>query len=340
MEVIRGWCHHAFPVTDASRVGEARRFAAKAIEPWGWPEADAGRLSLVVTELGTNLMRHAVDGALWIAVKDGLQEVEVLALDRGLGIADLPRAMQDGHSTGTGSPGTGLGALRRLADDFDLASSPEGTVCMARVRLPSARTPRRPAARLGAVSLCAPGETVCGDGWAAALDEGRLSLLVADGLGHGPLAAVAACAAVDVFLEQPFARPDALLPQLHAALRTTRGAAVFAAHLTAPGSMCWTGAGNVLGRLVSGTADNTLTTPHGTAGLQMRLKAESSVQPLPAHAVAVVCTDGVATRWRSEDFAALLPRDPALLAASIAWRHGRGRDDATVLVLQPGEAFD
>jgi anti-sigma regulatory factor (Ser/Thr protein kinase) len=87
VEVIRGWCHHAFPVTDASCVGEARRFAAKAIEPWGWPESDAGRLSLVVTELGTNLMRHAVDGALWIAVKDGLQEVEVLALDRGPGIA-------------------------------------------------------------------------------------------------------------------------------------------------------------------------------------------------------------------------------------------------------------
>ena len=44
--------------------------------------------------------------------------MEIVALDRGPGIADLSRALQDGYSTG-GTPGTGLGAIKRMAEVFD-----------------------------------------------------------------------------------------------------------------------------------------------------------------------------------------------------------------------------
>ena len=50
--------------------------------------------------------------------------VEMLALDRGPGMADVPRCLGDGYSTG-GSLGQGLGAVRRLSTDFDIYSMPE-----------------------------------------------------------------------------------------------------------------------------------------------------------------------------------------------------------------------
>ncbi|HVR53406.1 MAG TPA: ATP-binding protein, partial [Pseudorhodoferax sp.] len=190
---------------DASRVGEARRHAAQLSARLALDETTAGRLALVVTELGNNLVRHAQAGRLLIAQRQhGEPEVEVLALDDGPGIADPARALVDGFSTG-GTPGTGLGAVRRLASDFDLHSEAGvGTVVLARVRPEGLHRPQR-AFRWGAVMLCAPGEQVCGDAWALALDGSAAAVLMADGLGHGPQAAEASQAAVAQFAQAPFA---------------------------------------------------------------------------------------------------------------------------------------
>ena len=57
--MIQGTFHAAFPMGDPSRVGEARRHAAALAFQCGLGEVEAGRLALVVTELGTNLLRHA-----------------------------------------------------------------------------------------------------------------------------------------------------------------------------------------------------------------------------------------------------------------------------------------
>ena len=123
---------------------------------------------------------------------NGAAAVELISLDRGPGIADLAACLTDGYSTG-GTPGTGLGAVRRLADEFDIFSTaPGGTVILARIndsRTLNAGHGQAAAAAVfttGAVTLCAPGETVCGDAWSMVQGNGRMALLVADGLGHGP----------------------------------------------------------------------------------------------------------------------------------------------------------
>lgn len=337
MEVIEGWTHREFPIDEASRVGEVRRHATLLAAELDWSDVEAGRLALVVTELATNLLRHARRGRLLLAARPGLSEVEALSIDEGPGIADLARSRQDGYSTGSGSPGTGLGAIQRLSSDFDIHSTTHGTVCVARVRRPA--VPDLTAAlRIGAIRLPAPGEMACGDAWAVALDGPRAAVVLADGLGHGPLAAQASQAAVAVLAEAPFADLRHGVEQMHVALQATRGAAVFCLHLHAgQAQLRYAGAGNVLGRVVSGTHDRTLATPHGTLGLQLR-KADELVADWPAHALVILHSDGIATRWRPEPLRPLLERDPALVAA-LLWRdHGRGRDDATVVVLRRKEA--
>lgn len=331
--MIFGTFHAVFPMGDPSRVGEARRHAALLADDCNLGEVDAGRLALVVTELATNLVRHAIRGRLWLSSRRARGEVEVIAVDEGPGILNIERSLGDGFSTG-GTPGTGLGAVRRLAQHFDLHSHvPDGTVVVARVRAGGAAEAEGPAS-VGAVSLTAPGEVVCGDGWAFVLDGDRTALMVADGLGHGPDAAEAAEVALEAFGEEPMANPRDLLQRTHQALRRTRGAAVMVLQADAgAGTIRSAGAGNVMARLVSGVSDRTLLCQHGTAGLSIRTP-EETITPWPPHAMLVVCSDGIETRWKAHTLAPLLGRDPALAAAVLARDHCRGRDDATVAVLR------
>ena len=333
MEVITGSFPAAFPMEDPSRVGEARRHAAQLAAACGLDDVQAGRLALVVTELATNLVRHARGGQLWLSVRPDRQEVEVLAVDTGPGMHDVERSLGDGFST-AGTPGTGLGAVRRLADSFDVHTDvPHGTLVVARIRAADVGAPAG-AACVGAVSLAAPGEVVCGDGWSFALDGDLASMLVADGLGHGPDAAEAAAVALETFVDDPFAPPRRMLESLHQALRRTRGAAVMVLQAdAAANSVRSAGAGNIVARLVSGVSDRSILCQHGTAGLTIR-SPEETVTPWPPHALLVVCSDGIETRWKPEALVPVLGRNPALAAALLARDHCRRRDDATVAVLR------
>ena len=318
---------------DASRVGEARRHAAQLAAECDFDDIESGRLALVVTELATNLVKHARHGRLWLRAQCDRREVEVIAIDDGPGILDVERSLADGFST-AGTPGTGLGAVRRLAQQFEVHSHiPDGTIVLARV-LGGDASLNATATCCGAVSLAAPGESVCGDGWGFARDGDRAAVMVADGLGHGPDAAEAAHVALETFAEDPWSAPRDLLRRTHEALRRTRGAAVMVLHADSKaGVVRSSGAGNVVARLVSGTSDRTLLCQHGTAGVTIRTPDETTT-PWPPHALLVVFTDGIETRWKGEEIAPLLGRDPALAAALLVRDHSRGRDDATVAVLR------
>ncbi|MCC6989472.1 MAG: ATP-binding protein [Acidobacteria bacterium] len=123
---------------ESSQVGAARRTAVRAADALGLSESRRGDVALIATELATNLVRHAQEGLVLIQTlgSPAGQCLELLAIDRGPGMVDPQKCLQDGYSTG-GTAGTGLGAVRRLADEFDLESRREaGTVLLARVHAP------------------------------------------------------------------------------------------------------------------------------------------------------------------------------------------------------------
>ena len=220
----------AFELGDGSGPGEARRAAAALADRLGFSETERGELALIVTELATNLVRHGGGGTLILRPfpPGGLHGpesgLEVLTLDRGPGMADVGRCLADGYST-AGSAGKGLGAVARLADLFEIHSEPGvGTAALARVYLGPPPLPET--LRIGAVHLPMPGEEVCGDAWAVDERPDRRRLLVVDGLGHGQFAAEASGEAVRVFRERADLPLEELVHALHAALRSTRGAAL------------------------------------------------------------------------------------------------------------------
>ena len=330
--------HLDIPVSEQSQVGEARRAASRLASDHGLDETVIGRVAIIVTELGNNLWRHATQGRLLVGCHqsdDGCQ-LEVIAIDSGPGM-DVVRCLRDGYSTG-GTPGTGLGAVRRLSTDFSVFSVAEkGTVILSRTWAASAAAPgaQSPRARFAHAGIClaAPGETISGDAWDIRIEDGKATVVVADGLGHGPGAAEAAAEVLKSFATSS-GSPRAMLERAHPLMRSTRGAAVSIAELDARnGTITYAGAGNISGRIISGVEDRTLMSQHGTLGVQIR-KLQDISYPWPDHALVVLHSDGLATRWNLKDVGGLLQCDPAVIAGWLLRDFTRGHDDVTVVVLK------
>jgi anti-sigma regulatory factor (Ser/Thr protein kinase) len=326
--------HTPLQVVDQSHVPVTRQQVRLAAERLGFDETDAHRVGLVATELASNLVKHTVTGGqiLLRAIGGARPEIELIAIDRGPGIQDLTRSLVDGHST-AGSAGTGLGAVRRLAGDFDIYSQPQkGTVVWARIRRD--RDPAPPATRffVGGVSVAMPGETVCGDSWTADIDRGRVVVLVADGLGHGPHAAEAASAATRAGSTRGDETPAATLSAMHHAARHTRGAAGMVAALDLGTSVVTiAGIGNVVAAIVGNGTVRQAVSHGGILGAEARQFREYRY-PWSAGAMLVVHSDGLISHWSVDLYPGLRARHPALIAALLYRDFQRGRDDVTVVV--------
>ncbi len=331
----------ALQLKDVSQVAEARRAAVSTAQALDFGEEDAGRVAIVATELATNLLRHGGGGVLLVGSYDDASGsgVECLALDKGPGMADVERSSRDGHST-AGSPGTGLGAVRRGSHASDIYSAPGlGTAVLS--RLSRGRPDKsRPAStpRHGAVAIPVPPEEVCGDSWCKAEDLSRATLMVADGLGHGPSAAEASHAAAQTFMKRSGQPPSDILAAMHAAMRATRGAAVGIARVDrAAGDVVFAGVGNIAATLVD--ADQGLrrmVSNNGTIG-HIAKHMRSFTYPIGACHLIVLASDGLGTNWRMDAYPDLIHHHPALIAGVLYRDFNRGRDDVTVLVYRVAE---
>jgi hypothetical protein len=262
--------------------------------------------------------------------------LEVMAVDRGPGMPDVGRCLTDGFSSG-GTAGQGLGAVRRLASEFDIFSTaPGGTVIVARVLKSDPERQRAAKFQWGAVNLPDPRERACGDTWRLASHQDGLALLVADGLGHGEFAAQAAEAAADAFIAQPHSPPAEVLAAADRKMRGTRGAAVACANWNlASGGLAFAGVGNIAASLRAGdfSKGRGLISHNGTVGVEMR-KLQAFDYEAPPGTLLILHSDGLQSRWTFDPYPGLMQRHPALIAGVLYRDFYRGRDDVTVCVLR------
>jgi anti-sigma regulatory factor (Ser/Thr protein kinase) len=323
-------------VNDGSHVAEARREAVAIARRHGFNDVDVGRVALVATELTTNIIKHGRGGELLIGfdnIGNGRNDIQVIALDRGPGMANVQACLADGYSS-AGSAGRGLGAVVRQSTFVEIASWPKiGTAVLARIEPGKTHRGRSETAHpsYGAVSIPMPGQDVCGDAWAVDQTGATTTLLVADGLGHGPNAAEAAVEAVRLFRQFQGHNVSTLLEYINGGLRATRGAAVSVArHDGFSHRVTYGGIGNVAGGLVSNHAVRRMVSMPGTAGYNVR-KIQSFEYPFESGLV-ILYSDGISTSWTLDRYPELGAVDPTLIAAVLYRDFGRQRDDATVLV--------
>jgi anti-sigma regulatory factor (Ser/Thr protein kinase) len=320
-------------IVDASQAGEARRVAVECATSNGMNETDCGKVAIAVTEMATNLVKHARDGKILCESvgRNGNLGLRVIAIDKGPGIHNVSAALQDGYST-YGSNGNGLGAIRRLATVFDLYSVPGLGTCLVAEFWPQQKLNSVRAFSLGVVSVAIRGELVCGDGWGMRATPDQSFFMLVDGLGHGTFASDAAREAERILADSPATSPGGILRDCHDALRKTRGAAGAIAGISREkGTMTYAGIGNISATVIDGQARRGIANHNGTLGHQMHKIQEFTV-PWNQDTILVMHSDGLGTKWDLNSYPGLSGKHPSIIAAMLYRDFHRERDDVTVMI--------
>lgn len=314
-------------VDEIAAVATARRRVAALAERLGLGPDRVGEAGIVASELATNLVKHGGGGDLVLRPRDG--GLQLVAVDSGPGTRHLASYLGDGVST-TGTLGVGLGAVRRLAGRLDLWSEPaRGAVVVADLGPVEEPSP------VGFLTRTLRGESVCGDTVAVRETPGGWLLLVADGLGHGVLAAEASQRAAEVFTAGGSDAPAELVRRMHAALGGTRGAALAITRVDrVAGTVVHAAVGNVTGRLVGGRT-RTLVSQPGIVGHKLPRVQEVRL-PLDDARLVVLHSDGLTDKWDARSLPDPERHGPDVCAAQLLRDAGTRRDDASVLVLRVG----
>jgi serine/threonine-protein kinase RsbT len=116
------------PVASSEDVVIARTAGRKVAEELKFSMGESTLLATAISELARNIVTYAGRGEIRInLVSNGTRRgISVVASDQGPGIADIELAMRQGYST-SGGLGIGLPGVRRIMDEFAIASDGRGT---------------------------------------------------------------------------------------------------------------------------------------------------------------------------------------------------------------------
>jgi hypothetical protein len=160
------------------------------------------------------------------------------------------------------------------------------------------------------------------------------TFLLADGLGHGPDAAAASHAAVEVLRRNPDQTPIRILGLAHGRLRSTRGAAVAVMrHEAATGEIAFSGVGNISASMWDGSGRKSMVSHNGIVGHNVH-RSEEYRYKWPAGGLLIAHSDGIGTHWDIGAYPGLGNCHASLIAAMLFREHSRKRDDVVVLVVR------
>jgi anti-sigma regulatory factor (Ser/Thr protein kinase)/serine/threonine protein phosphatase PrpC len=324
-------------VTWQGDVREACDSARQLALTIGFPTAHGDEIELAVKELATNLLKHASRGSIKLlsVAGEGRSGIQIEAEDRGLGIADIDRAITDGYST-AGGLGLGLGTVNRLMDEFEIHSQPgAGThiVCQRWLR-PERSNQLAGELEFGAASRPRRGEPENGDAFLFRQWEGFALTGVIDGLGHGVFAQRAAQTGRQ-YIENHFDQPlDSLFRGVGRACRSTRGVVMALARFDCgKQKLTLASIGNVEMRLFGSEQKFSPVVRRGILGLNAP-NPFCFDHPWKGDCVLVLHSDGLSTHWTLNDFPEILSESPAKAAYRLLAALGKPDDDATVVVVR------
>lgn len=292
-------------------------------------------IDIVVSEIVSNLSKHAVKGEMFVRLvtTEGIQGIEIIALDQGPGIDDIPRMMTDGVST-TNTLGNGLGSIRRLTNEFQIYSQKEwGTILYCTLydkQLPQKQT--QETINIKSIIVPKPNEEVCGDGFYLKVSRNYIKLFLGDGLGHGKEAHLSVQAAIDAFKRCPANSPLENLRFIHDSVKKTRGLVCTVAVLDRK-ELKWKicGVGNIQIRLVDGIAARSYVGYNGIIGLNVPNTLHDQVYNYEKGQTLIMCSDGIKSKWDLSGLPGILRHDPAILGGAIYKDFARGTDDISIV---------
>lgn len=331
--------HQSFPVIDRTFFNSVKRDINRLAESYGFEESKRGKIDIIVSELTSNLVKHTTQGGEILVKPIGhnkITGIEILCIDNGPGMTDPQRMMEDGVST-AGSKGEGLGAVKRLSDDFDLYSLyGNGTVILSRLYLSDKEKKEKEnkdSFDISAVMVPKPGETDCGDGWTFISGKDQHAIIALDGLGHGPDAHQAAMEGIEAFKEHSQEDPSSIIKHIHQAIKKTRGAVGALGILNNKNSQfSFCGIGNIGGKIFSMEGVKNLISYNGILGHNVPTIIHNHPFPWNISSLLIMHSDGLKSRWDISKYPDLKKHDTSVIAATLYKDNNRKTDDVLIIV--------
>lgn len=335
-------------IAEEAHIGAAIRGIRRCAGEAGFSERQLAEIEIAVKEIGSNAVKFGQGtGQIFFARMDvglDLPGLEIVYVDKGPGIEDTSTAVEDGFTT-AGTLGAGLGAIKRMADEFYIFSNvrsqsrrlstygrtTHGTAIVFRKCVNGAEKPAHREALWGTITRPSEGFEENGDAYMIKRVGDRQLVAIIDGLGHGLGAFQASRGALAAIEANEAQSVETIIRATHEALRPTRGAVLGLAAIDClTGVVEYAGIGNTDCRVLGGRAPIRFISLNGTLGSRLdRVKVFK--EQLPKVATIIMSTDGISERWDLESYPGLLGLHPQLLCAVVMRDFSRSNDDATIL---------
>jgi anti-sigma regulatory factor (Ser/Thr protein kinase) len=328
--------HLCFTVADRSYFALLKKDIHALTIKAGFSQNKAGEVDIIVAELVSNLIKHGNGGKLLVKLikEQGIDGIELISIDDGIGIGDVNRMIADGVST-TNTLGHGLGAIKRLSDLFQVYSLKDwGSIFLSRVfkeELPY----QKKTTEIRSVVIAKPGEEQCGDAFYCKIGSETIRLFLGDGLGHGEEAALAVNTAIEAFKSSKEESPVEVIRELHKSVRKTRGL-VGTVAVYVKSERCWriSGVGNIATRIMNGIDMKTNMSYNGIIGHNIPNTMKDHEIKVEKGQLLVLCSDGIKTKVDLQKYPGILKYDLSVLAAVIFKDYARLTDDMSVVAVR------
>ena len=321
---------------DVSAARQAGKVVSRAA---GLDEKALEEVAIAVTELATNLVKHARAGHMIFTMvhESGRSGIQIESIDSGPGIPDVNRVVADGYSTAR-SLGYGLGAVNRLMDEFTIVSPRKHgkgvhLTCKRWKQADSCADMVCPL-EFGVATRPHPRETLNGDTFVTKRSAATALVGVIDGLGHGQLAHRSASTArlyVENHAQQPL---EAIFRGANYACRSSNGVVMALARFAfRRDRMSFASVGNIESRVFGTKEKIDFIVRRGVVGLNAP-EAFVTEHPWRPASTLVLHSDGLKTSWSWDEFPTAQELSADALARLLLRRLGRDDDDATVLVVK------
>lgn len=302
----------------------------------GFDKTECAEVSLAVSEITGNALKFAGRGAASVQLTDNRKGLQITVHDRGCGIKNIKKAMQEGYSSKTGSLGMGLNAAKRAMDEFSVKSKAEnGTTVIMKKYLPIPEDE----IEYGIISLNDERYPVNGDAWVIKEFEGDKALLaVIDGTGNGFRANKAANFVKGIVKENYRSGLPVIVRKCHKKIRETFDTSLIMSCamgilLLKPRSLKYVGVGDIYIH-VTGTPEKiNLQSQRGIVGDIRLPHLRLQKHRWGRNIIVIMCSDGISPRF-SGDKGLPLDKSAQSIANYIMENYIREYGDATVLVVK------
>ncbi|MCX7082606.1 MAG: SpoIIE family protein phosphatase [Methylococcales bacterium] len=327
-------------------------------------DVDKSLIATMVSELASNIIKYAKSGYIELCSYElpGKVEVEILATDKGPGIANLEQAMQEHFSSG-GTLGLGLPGIKRIADEFEIRPNfGQGIRVLARKHIKvdaskqvlslttvsySFKSDKLSAFRytpqlkpqptinfeIGMRIRAYAGQIVSGDQvLSIPLENGHL-LAIVDATGHGPVAHKMALMLFTALRKIASSNLSDMMNKLYELSRGSIGAALGLAFFdTNKRAVHYAGIGNTNFTVYSDKKWRGVSRD-GMMGQRLPTFTEQSTSFNPGD-MAIMFTDGLSESLTNEEAMKLRLQDANAIAYRLVEVLGKAHDDASCIVLK------